>query len=310
MQKGALKYFERSMEIVKTSNFQYAEGLILQRYGLHGLYQNDLDLTLTCEQKSIYIFKQIGELWEVQTSLILSVLGRTMTGDLTGALNELLEVKNLSLKVDSKMQLGWAYGRIAYLDYLMGNRDYSSIKNEIEESLSLAKETGDLSGSSTTYMLHANVLTLEGNHENALEMAHKAYSEILKYKIKMPHILYGFVYICETALEAIRCDSYLPKKRAIKLYRQSYRRLKQGSKQFKYLRGSALRLIALMSNLQGNNQKAKMEISLALKSLKSSPNRYDYAIALMNASQIFSDDNYSVEAKAIFDACNVKRFII
>jgi adenylate cyclase len=308
MQKVAVKYYERSMEIVKTSNFQYAEGLILQRYGLHGLCQNDLDFVVSCEQKSIYIFKQIGELWEVLTSLILCALSRMFSGNFSEALVELHEMKKICIKVNSKMQLGWAQVRISYLDYILGARNYNEVKGELELSLTLAKETDDLSGISSVYALHANVLTLEGVHEKAVEMAEKAYNEILKYRIKMPQILYGFVYVCETAFLAVKSDTYVQKKRAMKLFLRSYKSLKRGSFQFKYLLGPAFRMKALMFKLHGHIQKAQVEIEYALKHLKSSPNQLELALALMNAGYIYSDEKYIAEAKIIFEKCNVKKY--
>jgi len=308
LRKGAVKYFERSMEIVKTSNFQYAEGLILQRYGLHGLYQNDPKFTISCEQKSIYIFRQIGELWEVLTSLILSVIGRIITGDLYEALNELKEMKNISIKVNSKMQLGWALSQITHLEYILGIKQYHEIKNDLEEAIRLAKETGDLSGRSMTCAFEARILTFEGAHGQALEFAEKACNEIINYKIKLPHIIYGLVYVCEAGLEALNKDSIAFKKRALKLYMRSLRFLKLSSRQFEYLHAPTLRIKALLHWHLGRRQLARNEISQALQILKDSANVIEYAQTLVNAGRILEDENYTREGIRIFHECGIKKY--
>ncbi|MDH4262588.1 MAG: AAA family ATPase [Spirochaetia bacterium] len=307
-QKASVKYFERSMEIVKTSNFQYVEGVILQRYGLHGLYTNDPDFTVSCEQRSIHVFKQIGELWEVLSSLIISTIAKTFIGNLHHALNDLHELKKISNNVNAKMQIGWAFCQIPYNEYLLGLKEYSEIKEDLDQALLLAIETGDLSGTSNTYALMGNVLTLEGFHDKAIEAAEKSYIEILKYKIKLPNIIYCLVIICETTYFAIESESFLEKKRALKLFLRSYKALKSNAKKLNYLYGPSLRIKALLLKLRNDHKQAQIEIALALKHLKTTPNLLEYARALMNAGMIYADENYVLEAKLVFEQCKVKRY--
>lgn len=94
----------------------------------------------------------------------------------------------------------------------------------------------------------------------------------------------------------------------MKLYAKSYRFLKLSSRQFEYLRAPTIRIRAMLNNHLGRHYLARLEISQALKLLKTSSNLLEYAQALMNAASIFKEEAYARDAKFIFDKCGVKRY--
>jgi tetratricopeptide (TPR) repeat protein len=286
---GLLKRSElhcaRSAEYGKSSRDAVAEGIGLSRLGSNATFQNDLEKALKCLGQAVSIFKQVGEMWEMQTSLMLQATTHFLNSEFETAEGIYIEMGALGRELNALMHQAWSHAWAPFCRYLLGTADAPAVKWELEQGLRISIEINDLANQCAALNHMANVAVREQQAEEAAQLAVRSFESIWRYHVLVPFLQIGLVDAAEAALFALEQGaSSVPRSKLLRIARLGSMKARLIGKVYPYLRGPALRVHARRIQLVKGPEAAEPIFMSAIACLEQSPNRWETGVAYLDAA--------------------------
>jgi adenylate cyclase len=308
--KRSESYFIRAVEIAEKLNDPGLKALSLQRYGTRGIYLNNPEFAKSMVEKSVGLFRQVGDMWEMMMAILLDALLYYYEGNYATALEKLTELKSISNRTGSKMQYGYAVARMAFIQYLMKGVESPELSDRLSLSLEYARHCADATGEITVYGFQCRQAIYDGNPEMAARIAHQTFNAIGSFRVMIPHIQMAFVDAGEAALFAAASD--LPgtnRKRLIRIAERCAKRAISLGKTFPYLLGSGWRLAGGVAAAHGDHRKSRRAFLKAIEIHESGPNLGEYAITLCAAGNRLNNTDLFKRGEEILMRIGDLRFL-
>lgn len=295
------KYFEKGLALSEKSGDPFTVGSGLQLFGLHGIFSNDMNHTITNCEKSVEMFKQMGEHWQAGTSMMITTMGYDGKGDFRSCLNFMEQMEELALEVNSQMHIGWAMARISYYNFMFGKMDPLKAIERTAKASEMSKEIQDMPGYLTALRYKMIIETYSKIYDDALATAKLLAAETFGYKVKFPHIIISLVDVAEFMTYALKNGAYEKNKRSVeKLIKRCYSRAASESKQMPFLEGPAIRARAVFIEYKEGATKARPYYEKSLAIFRNLPAKYELAKTLRAKGLAYGDQTLIDEAMEIF----------
>ena len=108
MLERSARWCEEAVYLARSARDPVAEGVAVLRLGTNAMFQNDLPRAERTLRESIDIFKEVGEMWELQTGLMLAGTTRMLVSDFRGAIPLYEEMGLTGIQINAIMHQAWA----------------------------------------------------------------------------------------------------------------------------------------------------------------------------------------------------------
>jgi class 3 adenylate cyclase/tetratricopeptide (TPR) repeat protein len=301
--KGSGQYLERALEHGRRSRDAVAEGLSLSRLSYLANFHNDLPRAIDLAQQSVSILRQVGEVWEVQTSLMVVATSQFLSSRFEAAEQLYLQMGATARELNALMHEGWSHAWAPMCRYLLGRGDVAELCAEMEQGLRLSTEVHDLANQCASLNHLLNVAVREHQVEEAALLAVRAYETIWSYQVLVPFLQVGLVDAAEGALFALEEGAVsVPRAKLLRIVRLCCFKARALGRIYPYLRGPALRVTARALRLRKGMTVAEPVFQQALDILEKTPNRWETGVAYFDAAVALPHrrEEYLERAREIF----------
>lgn len=302
--KWSAGYHEKSLALARQSKDATAEALALSRSGGYALFANDLEKAKTYENQSVNIFKQVGEMWELQTSLMLEATGHFLASEFEIAEQLYQEMGKVGLNLKATMHQAWAYSWAPFCRYLLGKDTVDNVRAQLMKGLQLSLEVDDHANQCVAHMHLAGVAVREEEPEKAAELAVTTFQRIIQYRVFVPFVQVALIHAGEAALYALEQKATsVSKNELLRIVKRSYSKAHRMGKRYPYLLGPSLRIKARFVRFTEGADAAEKIFSNAIETLKKTPNRWETGLAFLDAALALpsKQKDYLAHAKNIFE---------
>jgi adenylate cyclase len=279
----AEKHFKKSLELAQRSKDAVAEAIALGRFGGHALFCNQLAVASFNENRSVAIFKKIGELWELQTSLQLEATSHFLASEFEMAEELFEEMGSVARKVNAIMHQAWSLAWAPFCRYLLGGSDLQRIRKELMKAVQLSAQVDDLANQCVASMHLSHIAVCEEEPEEAARQAKLTFEKIIRYKISVPFVQAASIYAAEAALYALENEAKsFPKEELLHIAKISQRKAAKMGRTFPYLKGPSMRIKARLVGLIDGFEKADPIFANAAETLLKTPNRWETGLTFLD----------------------------
>ncbi len=283
--KRSLRYLTRALESGRRSRDAAAEGVALSRLGTHALFANELERAVRQEEEAIRVLRQVGERWEVQTSMMILATSHFLAARFDAAERSYREMGELGLELNALMHQGWAHAWVPMCRYLQGAGDVEQLYEELEQGLRISIQLNDLANQCAALNHLANISVREHQVEQAARVAVRAFDTVWRYQVLVPFLQIGLVDAAEAALFALEEGATsVPRSKLRRIARLSILKARALSSIYPYMKGPALRVKARALKLRKGVAAAEPVFLRAISHLEKGPNRWELGVAYFDAA--------------------------
>lgn len=305
----ALRYLRAGVDIAAKVGDPMVEALALGRWGFRGLYVNDPAVGIEPEKGAESLFRQIGETWELETTLAMLAELYAYASDFANASAKYGEMGRIAVELGSAMHKGWQLSFCSFFDYLLGRMEAEEARTRILQAVDLAKEADDLFGQCIAWKHLIDVAMLEDEPGPAAHHAADAYQAVRKWDVVLPHGQMTFVTAAEGAIFAAeRSEDPVLRKDLLRFARRALRGGRRFAKTYDYIRGPWLRVKARLVAATRGAQRAAPLFEAAIAHLERGPNRWETAVAYLDGAAALPTrrDELLAKARRIFEELDLK----
>ncbi len=305
MLNRSARWCEEAVDLARRARDPVAEGVAGMRLGTAIMFQNDLARAERLLSDAVRIYRVVGEMWELQTAVMLLATSHFMRGELVPALRHYEDLGKTGDEINAQMHQGWAKTWIPLCQWMLGQADEATTLASHERALELSARARDLANTVATLMHMSTVAVREGHVERSAGMAVRTHEAVSRYLVGVPFLQAAWVTAAEAALFALENDARSVRRSTLlRIARQSCGRARLVGKIFPYLRGPALRVTARLAALEKRTQKADRLFRQAIDLLERSPNRWETGVAYYDGSRALPErrQHYAAEARRIFES--------
>ena len=297
--KQSAGHCEAGLELARRAGDAAAEGIALSRLGTHATFSNKLARAMSLQTQAAGMFRQVGEMWELQTSLMMQATSRFLGSEFKAAEELYMEMGALGLKLNALMHQGWSHAWAPFCRYLLGTQDALSVRTELEEAYRISVQVDDLANQCAALNHLANVAVREQQPEEAAQLADRTFRSIWRYQVLVPFLQVGLVDAAEAALYALEEGATSVKRsRLLRIVRLSCLKAQLVASRYKYLAGPTLRVKARYARLKGRTGEAETLFMKAIELLADTPNRWEKGVACYDAAVALPHRREELAARA------------
>jgi hypothetical protein len=239
-------------------------------------------------------------MWELDTSLMLAATSRLMLSDFPGAIPLYEEMGQTGRQINAIMHQAWALTWTPFCRYLLGEIAAEDVAPYHEQALELSARAKDLANTVATLQLMAVIAVREGQVEKAAVLAVRTHEAVSRYLVEVPFLQSAWLYAGEAALFALENSAIsVGRAKLIKIVGRCFAKASRLSSHVPYLRGQALRIRARYVALVDGPQAAEPIFRRAIAVLEGTPNRWETATALYDASRAVPNQSQERLGQAI-----------
>lgn len=305
---GALKRApvetRRGLELAVRAGDPVAEATAISRLGTCATFANELELGVEYAVDAVRRFRNVGEMWEIQTAIMLRAVTYFLQAEFDLALKSFLEMAAVARVLEARRHLAWSHGWAPMCRYLLGRSDADAVRVELEEGLATSLEMKDQANICTATNHLANLAVREGDVEAAAAAAVAAFEAVWAYQVMVPFCQKGLIDSAEAALFALERGAVgVSRRRLRRVVWLARHKAALIGRLYPYLRGPALRVRARDLRLRKGVQAAEPVFDEALRVLAASPNPWEYGVALYDASEALPHRREALraQARAVFE---------
>ena len=302
---SSMRYCESAITLARSAGDRAAEALALGRLGTCAVFANDLELAARALRESVTTFQEVGDMWELQTSLMLEATSQFLASRFDAAEALYREMGALAGKLDAKMHSAWASAWVPFCRYLTGRETAEEATRELHRAVAASAEVEDVANQCAATMHAANIAVRSSNAEEAAVLAERTFEGVDRYRVRVPFLQIALVDAAEAALYAIENGAQSRSRAALAaIAKKGYRRALRLSKSYPYLRGPALRVKARYLASMRGGRGAKAVFRQAIEQLERTPNRWELGVACHDAAASFPELRVELvpKAAAIFES--------
>ncbi len=307
--KRSARYLKKALEFGRRSQDAVAEGVALSRLGTNALFANDLERSLQYEEEAINILRQVGERWEVQTSMMILATNQFLSSRFETAEKSFRQMGELGLELNALMHQGWAHTWVPFCRYLRGDGDVAQLCAELEQGLRISIEVDDLANQCASLNHLANVAVREHQVEEAARVAVRAFDTVWKYQVLVPFLQIGLVDAAEAALFALEEGATsVPRSKLLRIVRLGILKARALARLYPYMKGPTLRVMARFLRLRKGVAAAEPVFQQALELLEKGPHKWETGVAYFDAAVALPHRRAQLlsRAREIFTAIGAK----
>jgi adenylate cyclase len=283
--KRSLRYLTRALDFGRRSRDAVAEGIAVSRLGTNALFANDTDRAVKLEEEAVGVLRQVGERWEVQTSIMILATSHFLSGRFETAEKYYREMGELGVELNAVMHQGWAHAWVPMCRYLRGEGPVTAICAELEKALAISIEVDDLANQCAALSHLANVYVREHQVEEAARVAVRAFDTVWKYQVLVPFLQIALVDAAEAALLALEEGAVsVPRSKLLRIVRVGAFKARALSRIYPYMKGPSLRVTARSIKLRKGMAAAEPMFLEAISVLEKTPNRWELGVACYDAA--------------------------
>ncbi len=281
----AKTWCNRALDLARKSGDPVVEAVALQRLGTHALFINDLKRAERLIDDAIRLFKDVGEMWELQTALMLTATSRLMGGDFAAAEPIFEEMGQTGIKLNALMHQGWCFAWAPFCRWHLGREDAATTRAHLEHALTVSAQARDLANQCAALQHRCNLAVREGEVEEAAGLALRTYEIISRYLVQVPFLQIALVDAAEAALYALEHQAGSVSRRTLrKIATRATAKALRISRNYPYLLGPALRVRARWIAYTRGAAAAEPHFIRAIEQLEQTPNRWETAVAYYDAA--------------------------
>lgn len=303
------RHITRGLELARQCRDSVAEGIAISRLGIQASFCNDLTPALARLEQAVNMFHQVGEMWEAQTSLMMLATTHFMRSDFAAAEPIYVRMGAIGQKLNALMHQAWSHSWAPFCRYLRGQASAAEVRPELEQGHALSVEVGDLANQCASLNHLCNVAVREGEVEEAARAAVRAFDAIWRYQVMVPFLQHGLIDAAEAALFALEGGATsVGRGRLRRIVRLSLVKARFIGRMYPYLRGPTLRIAARFAALSKGAATAEPLFERALACLDATPNRWETAVAYLDAAQALPHRSaaWLARAREIFQAIDAQ----
>ena len=283
--KRAEPYLVRGLEFGRRSQDAVAEGIAVSRLGTIALFTDDLERAIKLQEEAIGMLRQVGERWEVQTSMMLLATSQFLSSRFETAERSFRQMGALGLELNALMHQGWAHAWVPICRYLRGEGDVTQLRAELERGLRISIELDDLANQCACLNHLANIAVREHQAEEAAQVAVRAFDTVWKYHVLVPFLQIGLLDAAEAALFALEQGATsVPRAKLLRIVRLGTLKARGLARIYPYMKGPALRVTARFLMLQKGVAAAEPVFQKAIELLEKGPHRWEAGVAYLDAA--------------------------
>ena len=276
-----------------------AEAIALMRLGTTVQFANRLDRGQQLLGEAIEQFKAIGEMWELQTGLMLHATSHFMTGDFRGALPIYDEMGRYGEQLNMLMHRGWHAAWSPFCRYLLGELDAASTQQALEQAVAFSARARDVANTVAALQHMANLAVREGQIEVAAGIAVRTHECVGRYLVLVPFLQRAWIDAAEAALFALENNAVsVSHGKLQKIVRDGYRRAGLIGLAYPYLRGPAQRIRARWVAYKRGEKAAAPLFQRAISHAEGTPNRWETAHVWYDAALCLPSRRAECKAQA------------
>lgn len=280
------RWCEEAVYLARSAHDPVAEGVSVLRLGTNAMFQNDLPRAERTLREAIDIFKEVGEMWELQTGLMLTGTTRLLVSDFRGAIPLYEEMGLTGIQINAIMHQAWAKTWTPFCRYILGELQAQEVKQHHEEALELSARVRDLANTVATLQLMTTIAVREGQVERSAGLAIRTREAVSRYLVQVPFLQSAWVAAGEAALFALESGAKSAgRSTLLSIARKGFRVPGRLGKNYPYLAGPALRIRARYLALTSGPDAAEPVFRKAIEVLERTPNRWETGVALYDAAK-------------------------
>jgi tetratricopeptide (TPR) repeat protein len=299
------KYSTEAVTLARLAGDPVAEATGLMRLGTTMQFGNRLDRGQQLLGEAIEQFKAIGEMWELQTGLMLHATGYFMMGDFHKAAVLYDEMGRYGDELNMVMHRGWHQAWAPFCRYLTGQEDAESCRKALERAIELSASAKDVANTVASLQHMANLAVREGQVERAAGLAVRTHECVSKYLVLVPFLQRARIDAAEAALFALENRAVSVKKRTLrKIVKDGYRTTRIIGLMYPYLRGPSLRIRARLVALDLGEKVAEPLFRKAIAVSEATPNHWETAHVWYDAAKCLPSlrKECKVQARKLFES--------
>ncbi|MDY7229633.1 AAA family ATPase [Hyalangium rubrum] len=283
--KRSMRYLGEALEFGRRSQDAVAQGIAMSRLGTNALFANELEVSARVEEEAIGRLRQVGERWEVQTSMMILGTSQFLSSQFETAEKSFRKMGELGLELNAKMHQAWAHAWVSMCRYLQGEGEVAQLCEELEKGLRISIEVDDLANQCACLNHLANIAVREGQVEEAARVAVRAFDTVWKYQVLVPFLQIGLVDAAEAALFALENGARsVPRGKLLRIVRLGCFKARALSRIYPYMKGPALRVTARALRLRKGVAAAEPVFQQAIELLEAGPNRWEAGVAYLDGA--------------------------
>ena len=285
MLERARKWCERAVDLARKSGNPVSEAVALLRLGTQAVFANDLARADRRLREAVVLFRDVGEMWELQTCLMLLATGQFLQSNFREAEPIFEEMGATGVQLNAIMHQGWAQNWAPFCRWLTGREDAATTRASLERALVLSAQAKDVANQCATLMNATTLAVREGQVEEAAGLAIRTYECISRYLVQVPFLQNALVVSAEAALFALENNAGSASRRTLaRIVVKGTAKALRFSRNYPYLLGPALRVQARWVAYRKGPAAAEALFVKAIEVLERSPNRWETGVALYDAS--------------------------
>jgi tetratricopeptide (TPR) repeat protein len=290
---------ERALTLARSSASPVSEAVILLRLGTQAMFANDLDRATAVLDESITKFKSIGEMWELQTALMIAATTRFIRGELTAAEPIYEEMGGYGRQLNAIMHQAWALAWAPFSRYLRGVQQAEQTRVDIERAIELSASASDLANTVASLMHLCSLEVREGRVEASASIAVRAHGAVSRYLVGVPFLQRCWIDAAEAALFALEQGARNePRGKLLAIARQAVRRTRLLARFYPYLRGPSLYVRARLTAHTRGAAAAEPIYDRAIGALEGTPHRWELGVVLLDAARVLPHRRADLASRA------------
>lgn len=307
LRKKAHKFGELAVAEGKRSDNPLAKPIAFVRMGIYHLFVNDTKEVPVIIHQAATEFRNVGEMWELQTCLMLEATSYFLSGRLQEAEPLYLEMGELAKQLNALQHQGWSLAWGPFCRYLLSGANTEEIKKQIREGYQFSKKAGDIANQAVALMHLANIAVREGDIEAAAKLALETKNAIWDFKVVIPFVQCSLTDAAEAALFAVENGATsVSKTILLNVAKKCANRVILYGRIYPYLKGPGLRVKARYFAATGRKSKARRLFKHSIELMLKTPNLWETGVAFYDAGKFLNDQEYLGKAKQIFQSCGLQ----
>lgn len=296
------------LELARKAGDPVAEATALSRLGNEATFANRLDEGEEYANRAWRMFRDVGEMWEIMTAVMLRGVTQFLKGEFDPAVRSFLEMATMARVLNARRHQAWCHGWAPMCRYLLGRAEAEATRGELEQALAVSVQLEDQANITTAHNHLANLAVREGDVEGAATAAVACFDAVWAYHVMVPFCQKGLIDAAEAALFALERGAVsVPRRKLRRIVWLAQRKAALIGRWYPYLAGPALRIRARALRLFKGVEAAEPVFDQAIQVLAASPNRWEHGVALLDASEALPHraEALRAQARAVFEAAEL-----
>jgi len=273
----AIRYQRRGLAIREAEGSRWGVAQSLNFMGVNYYCMGRWEQSLSCLEKSVRIFDEVGDCWESEVTYVFLSLGCMRKGDLELAVQHARTGLDQSRRAKDSQGMGWAFRALA---------EATSRQGKLAEALEYGRQALESSEEARDRMWVAVVRRAlgeihlrMGNRQQAIQEMERSLEQIRKYGLRHEFVMGAYPGLAEAYLSVLDDDQDRTARRAaLRRIRKLCRQAVSKGKKFPNWLGYAYRVSALCERAAGRPQAARRFFERSLDSSRSLGARYELGV--------------------------------